>query len=101
MARGGLRGFHLLHGVRTGADLCFSDLMASAAAVYQPCLTGPDEAESFPAAFAGRVTQHVSERLPDGNYDFYACGRGEMIRDLAHILDERFPQARLFTESFT
>lgn len=98
MARAGLRGFGLLHGVRTAEELYFAEEMRARADRYQACLTGGG---TGPDAYAGRVTSYVAEHLETGIYDFYACGRAEMIRDLAHVIDDRFPSSRLFSESFT
>jgi ferredoxin-NADP reductase len=38
--------------------------------------------------------------LPDGSYDFYLCGGGNMVREVMGWVDARFPQARIFTERF-
>ncbi len=130
MARTGVRGFRLLHGVRTAEELYFAKEMRACADDFLACLTGGatragtgdqaragtgdqaragtgDQAgaeaadQSLERVYSGRVTSYVAERLEEGIYDFYACGRAEMIRDLAHIIDERFPSSRLFSESFT
>ncbi len=114
MARAGVRGFRLLHGVRTAEELYFAHEMRACADDFLACLTGGttpsgtgDQARAETGdqarghVYSGRVTSYVAERLEAGIYDFYACGRAEMIRDLAHIIDERFPSSRLFSESFT
>ena len=122
MARAGVRGFRLLHGVRTAEELYFAHEMRTCADDFLACLTGGttrgvtgdqaragtgDQARAETGdqargrVYSGRVTSYVAERLEADIYDFYACGRAEMIRDLAHIIDERFPSSRLFSESFT
>jgi hypothetical protein len=42
----------------------------------------------------------MSRRLAPGRYDFYLCGRQDMIRDAIHIVDDRFGDSRIFTEAF-
>jgi benzoate/toluate 1,2-dioxygenase reductase subunit len=99
--RSGVRGFHLLHGVRCAEELYYHDLLAPAASSFIPCLTGTrPPAPHRPHAFAGRVTAYLENRLIAGDYDFYLCGRGEMVRDALRIIDRRFPSARVFTETF-
>ena len=100
-ARSGVRGFHLLHGVRHAEELYYRDLLAGVAGAYIPCLSHartPDAGS--PQTFQGRVTAYLETRLPIGDYDFYLCGRGEMVRDAMRIIDRRYPAARVFTETF-
>ena len=33
-------------------------------------------------------------------YDFYLCGREEMIRDVTLLVDEAFPGSRVYAEIF-
>ena len=100
MVRAGVRGFLLLHGVRTAAELHYDALLRGAALRYVPCLSGVREDQCPAGAFAGRVTGYLSRRLPAGQYDFYLCGRREMIRDATTVADERFPGSMVFTEIF-
>ena len=100
MARAGVSGFVLLHGVRSVAELHYADVFRSAADIYVPCLSDsafPDQTEN---AFSGRVTDYLERRLPEGRYDAYLCGRREMIRDATLLLDDRFPDSRVFSETF-
>jgi benzoate/toluate 1,2-dioxygenase reductase subunit len=96
----GARGFDLLHGVRTRAALYYRDILAGAAHRYIPCLTGGPCDEPWPRAFAGRVDQCLATHYPLEEYDFYLCGRNEMIRDATRLIDMRFPGSRVFTEAF-
>ena len=102
MARAGCRGFLLLHGVRTAAELYYRDVfMGGAAEAYVPCLSGISEQTGPPDPwFRGRVMQYIATRLPGGLYDFYLCGREEMIRDVIHLVDRRFPGSYVYTEIF-
>ena len=98
MARSGISGFTLLHGVSSEDDLYYMALFQQAARKYVPCLT---EARKLPAnAFKGNVTEFVQQHLESGAYDFYLCGRREMIRDVTLLIDERFPESLLYTELF-
>ncbi|MCU0595154.1 MAG: FAD-binding oxidoreductase [Desulfobacterota bacterium] len=101
MARAGVKGFILLHGVRRFLDLYAEPLFRRTARLYVPCLSGlKDEGELAADVFAGRVSAYLESRLPEGAYDFYLCGRGEMIRDVIHIVDRRFRDSLVYTEPF-
>ncbi len=100
-ARSGVRDFHLLHGVRSAEELYYHDLLAPSASSFIPCLSGAPALDShWPHAFAGYVTAYLENQLAFGDYDFYLCGRGEMVRDAVRIIDRRFPSSRVFTETF-
>jgi benzoate/toluate 1,2-dioxygenase reductase component len=99
--RSGVRGFRMLHGARHCEGLYYRELLASAARVYTPCLSSTRKPhESKPQIFPGRVTSYLSRELPAAEYDFYLCGSGEMIRDVINVIDNRFPTARVFAETF-
>lgn len=98
MARSGRSGFTLLHGVGLPDELYYASLFRQSAEKYIPCLT---EAKTLPAdAFSGKVTKYLEQRLTPGAYDFYLCGRNEMIRDVTLLVDERFPESLVYTEMF-
>jgi ferredoxin-NADP reductase len=98
MARAGARGFTLLHGVRYSNELLYADLFHATAGAYVPCISGKNPpAERM---FHGRVTAYVKQELPPGAYDFYLCGRSEMVRDVTWLIDERFQDSRVYTEIF-
>jgi len=98
MVRSGVRGFTVLYGVRTPEELHYEDELARAADRLVACLSRGVSAG--PNRFPGRVTGFVRSHLPAGAYDFYLCGRGEMIRDVTYLVDERFPGSRVFSEPF-
>ncbi len=101
MARSGVRDFLLLHGVRAPEDLCYEDLFRSAAGEVVCCLTGRGSGQSpRPGAFPGRVTAYLEAKLARRVYDFYLCGREEMIRDVTLLVDEAFPGSRVYAEIF-
>ena len=98
MARAGVSGFTILHGVRLPEDLYYLDQFKHSAAKYVSCLT---EAKTPPPdAFKGNVTTYLDKHLPGSTYDFYLCGRREMIRDVTLLIDDRFPGSLIYTEMF-
>lgn len=97
MARSGVSGFTLLHGAPSRKDLYYRREMEAAARSYMPCLS---RSVSDDAIFGGRVTGYLEKHLHVGRYDFYLCGRREMIGDCLAVLDGRFPDSRAFTEIF-
>ena len=98
MARSGVTGFTLLHGVRSAADVYYAPEFKSSAKPYIPCLS--ESHKSPEAFFHGRVTDYLYKKLAPGQYDFYLCGRREMIRDVTICVDEKFPDSLVFTEIF-
>jgi ferredoxin-NADP reductase len=101
MARSGVRGFTLLHGAREAAGLYYQAELRAAAAGYVACLSGAAASAAAPAdAFTGRVTAYLGAHLAPGAYDFYLCGRSEMIRDVTLLVDRRFAASRVRSEIF-
>lgn len=97
----GVAGFLLLHGVRFMDQLYYREVLEKSAEKYIPCISGGiGEQESRGDLFQGWVTTYIDTELPMGEYDFYLCGSGEMIGDVIGIIDSRFPESRIFTESF-
>jgi NAD(P)H-flavin reductase len=98
MARSGISGFTILHGVGLSDDLYYASQLRQSARKYIPCLSGSKE---LPAnAFPGKVTQYLERHLTPGAYDFYLCGLSKMIRDVTHLIDVRFPESLVYTELF-
>jgi len=100
MVRSGMTGFTLLHGVHRETNLYYRDIFSRAARFYIPCVVSDDEAGSGKNVFQGRVSHYLAEHLIPGVYDFYLCGRQEMIRDVTLLADERFPGSLVYTEVF-
>ena len=96
MARAGATGFILLHGVRRGGDLFHREELEPEADLYVPCLSQ----EAAEGCYPGRVTGWAGDHLRPGEYDFYLCGNGAMVRDFILLVDERFPDSRVYTEIF-
>ena len=97
MSRSGVRDFTLLHGVPEAAELYYKELFESIHCEYIPCLSKATGGEN---RFAGRVTDYLSRMMPRIPYDFYLCGRGDMVRDATRIADERFSGSLVYTETF-
>jgi ferredoxin-NADP reductase len=101
MGRSGIGGFILLHGVRTPHELYYESLFRTKARRYVPCVSGVPLRSSAPlGTFYGKVTDYIKEHLPKGPYDFYLCGRGDMIRDVTLLVDERFSGSFIYAEIF-
>jgi ferredoxin-NADP reductase len=98
MAASGIFGFTLLHGVEQAEDLYYRDLFQTRAAAYIGCLSGacPECIAHHP----GRVTGYIETRLPRRAYDFYLCGRQDMIRDVTLLIDEIFQGSFVYSEVF-
>jgi ferredoxin-NADP reductase len=101
MVSTGLTGFTLLHGIRDEQETYYRDRFEAVARQYVPCVSGKSsDAPLSPHVFQGRVTDFLQDRLPPAPYDFYLCGRREMVRDAVRIVDARFPESRVFMEIF-
>ncbi len=101
MTRAGLTGFTILHGVRRADELYYQVEIRVAAGLYVPCLShAPLESALPPYGYRGLVTKYLRDHLAPGTYDFYLCGRREMVRDVTLLVDERFPGSRIYTEIF-
>lgn len=95
--RAGVRKFHLLHGVRLVEELYYRPELARAAETYIACVSGESCGGQV---FAGRVTSYLERHFAPGAYDFYLCGRAEMIRDATRLIDRRFSGSYVFSETF-
>ena len=101
MARSGVCGFTLLHGVRTAEELYYQKLFSGIPATYLPCLSGKTLIHGPGTnAYAGKVTRYIKNHLVRRPHDFYLCGRQEMIRDVTLLADEYFPGSYVYTEVF-
>lgn len=101
MAKSGVSDFILLHGVCFPEDLYYADLFRSAARLYVPCISGDSRHAAMPQNFFnGRVTDYIKAHLHHGSYEFYLCGRSEMIRDVTLQVDDHFSDSHVHTEIF-
>jgi ferredoxin-NADP reductase len=101
MAGAGVKDFTLLHGVSDVQDLYYKNRLAASAKKHIPCVPGTSAQTLAPdACFRGRVTEFLMQNLPPAAYDFYLCGRQDMIRDVMHLVDRRFPGSLVYYEVF-
>lgn len=101
MIRSGISSITLLHGANSPVDLYYESLFRSSAGKYVPCLSGVSSKTSLPRdGFQGRVTAYLETHLSPGGYDFYLCGRNDMIRDVTFLVDDRFPGSYVYTEIY-
>jgi benzoate/toluate 1,2-dioxygenase reductase component len=98
MARSNVTGFTFLHGVQTTSDIYYASEFKSVAKLYVTCISGTDRSSGD--YFQGRVTDYLRTNLDPGSYDFYLCGRREMIREVTFLIDDKFPGSLIFTETF-
>ena len=101
MACSEISGFTLIHGVHLPEDLYYASIFRSKTKQYIPCLTGPPCKPSWlKDFFSGRVTDYLEIRLPFNAYDFYLCGRSDMIRDVTLLVDDKFHGSYIYSEIF-
>lgn len=101
MAAAGVRDFTLLHGARDVAGLFFRQDLVVAANRYIPCVSGPIKpGTNVVDLHRGYVTDYVDRYIQPGAYDFYLCGSRAMIHDMTHLLDQHYPETRIYSESF-
>jgi benzoate/toluate 1,2-dioxygenase reductase subunit len=98
IASSGVTDITILHGVTLADDLYYNGLLRSAVKRYIPCLSYPDESSGD--YFSGRVTDYLQQQLAPRAYDFYLCGRSDMIRDATLLIDERFAGSFIYTEQY-
>jgi ferredoxin-NADP reductase len=99
--RSGVTGYLLLHGVRSEEDLYYRAIISGSASTYAPCISAPElSATGAETYFRGHVTDFLKLQLPRKSWDFYLCGRSEMIRDATIIIDQYFEGSRVFSEVF-
>ena len=97
----GVRGFTLIHGVRTRSGLFYRQELSAAALCYIPCISGDDKTDGgLSHLYRGYVTEYLKTNLQPGIYDFYLCGSIAMIRDMTHLLDEHSSDVRIYSEAF-
>jgi benzoate/toluate 1,2-dioxygenase reductase component len=101
MARSGITHFTLLHGVKYTKELYYESFFRKTAYRFIPCLSDSNAKDSnLPNIFHGRVIDFIQKELPRTEYDFYLCGRGEMVRDVTLLADEFFSGSLVYNEVF-
>ena len=97
IVRSGVVPEFILHGVKTPAELYYAEELQPATGSYVPCLSRSSKSQTY---FKGRVTDYLQKHLRSNIYDFYLCGRREMIRDVTLLVDELFEGSLVYTETF-
>lgn len=101
MAKSGVTGYTLLHGVSHIEETYYRDHFQEKAGNYMPCISETSAEILKPRGFfSGRVTDYIVRILTRRPYDFYLCGRQEAVRDVMHLVDEHFPDSLIYTEVF-
>lgn len=101
MAAAGVKNFTLLHGSREVTGLFFRQDLVLAAKRYIPCISGKVKPGiNVLDLYQGYVTDYVDRYIKPGAYDFYLCGSRAMIHDMTHLLDQHYPETRIYSESF-
>jgi ferredoxin-NADP reductase len=101
MFRSGITAAFVLHGVRTAAELYYGQFLSTLPVTYIACLSEAITSAGLAASvYAGKVTGYIKNRLDRRAYDFYLCGNADMIRDVTLLVDQGFPDSRVYTETF-
>lgn len=101
MFRAGVSAAFVLHGVRTAAELYYGQFLSTLPVTYVACLSEASDSDDLAAGvYAGKVTAYIKNRLDRRAYDFYLCGRQDMVRDVTLLADDYFPASRVYTEVF-
>ncbi len=92
---------YLLHGARDLENFYYQDTFVDAVPFYIRCLSRQSgQGGTGNDIYAGYVTIFIEQSLPQGTYDFYLCGKWDMIREATHAVDNRFPDANIYSEGF-
>lgn len=101
IAAAGVRDFTLLHGAREVSGLFYRHDLIQAASRYIPCVSGQVKpGTNVLDLHRGYVTDYIDRHLKPGAYDFYLCGSSAMIHDMTHLLDQHYPETRIYSEAF-
>ena len=101
MASSGIKDFILFHEIDHPKNLYYESVFRQSSCKYIPCISGTVIKGQMPlGAFQGNVDECIRKELRSGVYDFYLCGRSEMIRDLTKLIDESFSGSLIYREVF-
>lgn len=100
MLANGMEAALLLHGARNMEELYYRHILEKTIPKYIPCLSGEPCREESDFCYDGYVTGYIRDLLPGGEYEFYLCGKWDMIKDVTHIIDNRFPDSSVYSEGF-
>jgi len=100
MLTNGMEASFLLHGVRTMEELYYRHILEETVPQYIPCLSGEPCRKQSRFCYDGYVTGYIRDLLPVREYEFYLCGRWDMIKEVTHVIDTRFPDSSVYNEGF-
>lgn len=101
MIRSGIKAALVLHGVRTPAELYYRQFLTTFPIAYVACISDAGASEvAATGVYAGKVTGYIKNRLDRRAYDFYLCGRQDMVRDVTLLADAHFSASHVYTEVF-
>jgi len=101
MFRSGVSAASVLHGVRTADELYYRQFLSTLPVIYVACISEASASNGLAASvYAGKVTGYIKNHLERRAYDFYLCGRQDMVRDVTLLADEHFPASHVYTEVF-
>ena len=100
-SRSGVTNFTLMHQAISADELYYQSYFHEITPKYFSCLTEVPITESkIPNLFCGKISECIRKSLRPGSYDFYLCGEREMIREVTLLIDEIYPESRVYTEVF-
>jgi ferredoxin-NADP reductase len=100
-ARSGITDFTLLHQAISADELYYQSYFHKITPKYFACLSeAPSKTSSFPNLYCGKISECIKKNLRPGSYDFYLCGERELIREVTNLVDEIYPESRVYTEVF-
>ena len=100
-ARSGITDFTLLHQAISADELYFKSYFQKITPKYFSCLpVTPGKESSSSKLYHGKISECIRKNLHPGSYDFYLCGEREMIREVTQLVDEIYPESRVYTEVF-
>jgi len=100
-ARSGITDFTLLHQAISADELYFKSYFQKITPKYFSCLpVTPGKESSSSKLYHGKISECIRKNLHPGSYDFYLCGEREMIREVTSLVDEIYPESRVYTEVF-
>jgi ferredoxin-NADP reductase len=100
-ARSGVTDFTLLHQAVSTDELYYRSYFQKATPRCFSCLSQATKTDtSLPNLFCGKISECIRKNLQPGSYDFYLCGERQMIREVILLIDEFYPESRVYTEVF-
>ena len=101
MASSGVQDFILFHEIDHPKNLYYKSLFQQSRCQYVPCVSGDVTTDRMPSGLLqGNLSDCIRKEMGSGEFDFYLCGRREMICDLTKLVDDHFPKSLVYREVF-